>query len=205
MTKSKAFHFLETVLKGGEAAVDLMTDNEAVRAVPVIGTAIGLLRGLDDFRDRALVAKLERFVCEPALQSPSAQKKLREGIQADSEEAVKVGETLFLVLDKVTDLEKPGLLARVFLAYLDGEITASQLRRLAHAMDAAFTDDLLALEGWQESAHVSYGTEWKRPLAGAGLTQVVAGQAINDMTTVNYDLTDLGRTLYRVFWHARRP
>lgn len=200
MSPPRNRHFLEAILEAGESAADLLTDNEAVRAVPVVGTALRLLKGVDDLRDRALAAKLERFFRDPALQSERARRKLRDGISDDPEEAAKVGETLFLVLEKVTDLQKPGLLARVFLAYLDGEIRADDLRRLAHAMDFAFTDDLLSLEGWQEGAHVGYGSDWKRPLVGAGLAEVVGASGGHE---VHYQLTALGRTLYRVLWHAR--
>lgn len=203
MTRKKERNFLEAALEAGEAALDLLTDNEAVKAVPVIGTAFKLLKGFDDMRDRALAAKLETFIRDPSLQSDHAREKLRNGISSSEEEAIKVGETLFLVLDKMTDLEKPRLLARVFRAYLDDVITAVDLRRLSHALDGAFTDDLIALEHWQESAHVSYGTEWKQPLVGVGLTRVVTGQTIDTTTEVHCELTELGRKLYKVLWHAR--
>jgi hypothetical protein len=203
MAGKKERNLLEAALEAGEAALDLLTDNEAVKAVPVIGTAFKLLKGVDDMRDRALAAKLETFVRDPSLQSDQVRVKLRNGISSSEEEAIKVGEMLFLVLDKMTDLEKPRLLARVFRAYLDEVITGVDLRRLSHALDGAFTDDLFALEHWQESAHVSYGIEWKQPLVGVGLTRVVTGQTIDTMTEVHYELTELGRKLYQVLWHAR--
>ena len=202
MGEKKERNFLEAFLEGGEAALDLLTDNEAVKAVPVVGTAIKVLKGFDDVRDRALAAKLEKFVQDPSLQSDGARDKLRNGISTDAQEAIKVGETLFLVLDKMTDLDKPSLLARVFRAYLDGLITSVDLRRLAHAIDGAFTDDLVSLESWQESAHVSYGAEWKQPLVGVGLTRTVTGQVWDNATEVHYELTDLGRKLYQTLWHA---
>jgi len=202
MSERKERNFLEALLEGGEAALDLLTDNEAVKAVPVVGTAIKLLKGVDDARDRALVAKLEKFIQDPSLQSARAREKLRSGIAADLNEATKVGETLFLVLDKMTDLDKPGLLAKVFLAYLDNVISAAELRRLAHAIDGAFTDDLISLQNWQESAHVAYASEWKQPLVGAGLTRVVTGQSWDSLTDVNYELTELGRKLHQALWHA---
>lgn len=202
MATNKDRNFLEALLEGGEAALDLLTDNEAVRAVPVVGTAIRILKGVDDARDRALAAKLEKFIQDPSLQSIRAREKLRNGISADPEEATKVGETLFLVIERMTDLDKPGLLAKVFLSYLDGVITAVELRRLAHAIDGAFTDDLLSLQTWQESAHVSYGSDWKQPLVGAGLTRIVAGTTWDSVGEVNYELTDLGRKLYLALWHA---
>lgn len=119
MSDRRERDFLEAFLEGSEAAIDLATDNEAVKAVPVVGTAIKLLKGFDDMRSRALAAKLTKFLMEPALQSEKMRAKLRIGISASDEEARKVGECLFLVLDRMTDLDKPSLLAKAFVAYLD--------------------------------------------------------------------------------------
>lgn len=203
MSEKKEYHFLDAFLEGGEAALDLLTDNEAVKAVPVVGTAIKMLKGVDDTRNRALAAKLQKFIQAPSLQCSSALHKLRIGISSDRKEANKVGETLFLILDKMTDLDKPALLARVFRAYLDEQISSIDLRRLAHAISGAFTDDLISLENSQESAHVSHGSEWKQPLVGVGLTRVVTGQSWTDMTEVHYELTELGLKLYKILEHTK--
>ena len=202
MSDRKNRSFLEAFLEGSEAAIDLVTDNEAVKAVPVVGTAIRLLQGVDDVRSRALAAKLTKFLTEPALQSEKLRAKLRAGISASDEEARKIGESLFLVLDQMTDLEKPRLLAKVFAAYLDEVVSASELRRISHSMGSAFTDDLLALQEWEETLHLKYGSEWKQPLVGSGLTRVVTGKTYDDLSEVYYELTDLGRALYRALWHA---
>lgn len=202
MNDRRERNFLEAFLEGSEAIIDLATDNEAVKAVPVVGTAIKLLKGFDDVRSRALAAKLTKFLTEPALQSEKIRAKLRAGISASDEEARKVGESLFLVLDRMTDLDKPSLLAKVFVAYLDEVVSESDLRRIAHAMDAAFIDDLLSLQEWEETLHPKYGNEWKQPLAGSGLTRVVTGQTYADMTEVYYELGELGRILHRALWHA---
>lgn len=202
MSDRRERNFLEAFLEGGEAIIDLATENEAVKAVPVIGTAVKLLKGMDDMRSRALAAKLTKFLTEPALQSETIRAKLRAGISTSDEEARKVGESLLLVLDRMTDMDKPSLLAKVFVAYLDEVISESELRRIAQALNAAFIDDLLALQDWDESLHPKYGNEWKQLLAGSGLTQVVTGQTYGDMTEVYYQLGDLGRVLHRALWHA---
>jgi hypothetical protein len=69
-------------------------------------------------------------------------------------------------------------------------------------MGSAFTDDLLALQEWEETLHLKYGSEWKQPLVGSGLTRVVTGKTYDDLSEVYYELTDLGRALYRALWHA---
>lgn len=201
MAERRQHHILEAFLEGSEAAIDLATDNEAIKAVPVIGTALRVLQGIDDIRSRAFAAKLRRFIDSPELRTGKARAKLKNGIASSSENAEKIGETLFLVLERMTDLEKPALLAKVFAAYLDGVIDSAQLRRAAHAMDSAFTDDLLALSRWDASINPSCAAEWMMPLAAAGITHTVAGRTYDDQGTIYYHLTDLGKALHEALQH----
>ena len=93
------------------------------------------------------------------------------------------------------------MLARTFAAYLHGAITSVELRRIAHAMNSAFTDDLRQLLAWDESIHDSYGSDWKEPLVGSGFTRVRTEHPY-DGGAVYYELTDLGRTLRRAMHHV---
>lgn len=64
MPKQRDRPLLEALLTNVEAITDSLTDNEAVRSVPVIGTAFKVCKGLDDLRSRTLAAKLERFLTD---------------------------------------------------------------------------------------------------------------------------------------------
>jgi len=134
-------NFLEAFLEGGEAIADLLINNEALEAVPVVGTAFKLSRGLTDLRSRALSAKLLKFLTEPSLIRSIEAGRARDRLNKDEYRGV-VGEALFLTLDKVTDLKKPALLGRAFAAYLDAVIDTETLLALAHAVDLAFVRDL---------------------------------------------------------------
>ncbi len=202
MTKKKNRHFLEAFLEGSEAAIDLATDNEAVKAVPVIGTALRILHGVDDLRSRAFAAKLHKFIQSPELRTDKARAKLKEGIASSPEEAERIGETLFLVLERMTDLDKPAMLAKVFAAFLDDRIDATTLRRIAHAVDSAFTDDLAKLSRWNADIHPSYAIEWMRPLSGSGITHAIAGRVFNDVGETGYELTEMGKTLHAILTDA---
>jgi len=198
MAEKKNRHFLEAFLEGTEAAIDLVTDNEAVKAVPVIGTALRILNGVDDLRSRAFAAKLFKFIQSPELQTEKARRKYREGISSSPDEAEKVGETLFLVLERMTDLDKPAMLAKVFAAFLDGRIDGNLLRRIAHAMDAAFTDDLGRLARWNADINPAYAIEWMRPLSVSGLTHAITGRTYDQLGEVTYELTEVGKVLHEI-------
>jgi hypothetical protein len=73
-------NFLEMFAEGAEAAWDLAIESEAVKAVPVVGTAFKFLKGLDDLRSRVLMGKLHRFLNEPSLRAAMEAKELRDEI-----------------------------------------------------------------------------------------------------------------------------
>jgi hypothetical protein len=93
--------------------------------------------------------------------------------RAESEERKKIGETLFLVLERLTDLQKPLWLAKAYAAYLANELTSSDLRRLASPIDTAFWDDLIELiESPETPGSPMDVVHWKKRLAAAGLTDI---------------------------------
>lgn len=140
MSKSDR-NFIEAALEAGEAGVDLLTDNEAIKALPVVGLAFKLLKGLDDLRSRILLAKLTKFITEPSLVNSLEAGRVRRRLDGDKDREL-IGEVLFLTLDKVTDLRKPELLGRAFAGYLDEVIDSETLLLLSHAIDSAFAGDL---------------------------------------------------------------
>lgn len=194
-------HFLEATLENAEVVVDSMIENEVIASIPVIGTAIKICKGLDDIRSRAFAAKLERFVEHPHLSSQAAKVEIVRKIRAAPDESRRVGEVLFLVLDRFIDLDKPNVLATVFVAYLRSDISVEELQRLAQAIDIAFSGDLRSLLTADE--HVVLGTPadsgslpWMETLIPSGLTiNVARGVGIVRMAC---EVTPLGRTLWRV-------
>lgn len=207
MTKPKDRNFLEATLQNIEVAVDAATSNEAIASIPVIGTAFKVCKGIDDLRARAFAAKLERFVSAPSLVEPKAKAAILRKMQSSSVEAQKVGETLFLVLDRFIDLNKPEILAKVFVAYVDGLISAIDLQRLAQAIDIAFSGDLTSLLDAEEMV-VNGGMPdatylpWMRTLIPSGLTINNAG-GVTVVKTSN-EVTPLGRLLWNAWHHEVR-
>ena len=193
---------LEAVLQNVEVAVDAITANEAVAAIPVIGTAFKLCKGFDDLRSKAFAAKLARFFGVEAVSSPAAKAAIVARVQSSPEEARKVGETLFLVLDRFIDLDKPELLARLFLAYLGGTVSAVELQRLAQAIDVAHAGDLHDLINAQESVVIGSALDatyrpWMQTLIPSGLT-INKAEGVGAKT--RNEVTPLGQ----LFWRAAR-
>ena len=57
--------------------MDTATENEAASAVPILGTALEVCKDVDDLRNRAMAAKICKFLMEPSLQIASQQSQIK--------------------------------------------------------------------------------------------------------------------------------
>ena len=195
-------NLLEATLQNIEVAVDAATANDVIASIPVIGTAFKICKAIDDIRARAFAAKLNGFVAEPGLSTPAAKAALAQKLRDSPDEARKVGETLFLVLDRFIDLYKPAILAKVFVAYLDNVVTARDLQRLAQSIDIAFAEDLKALIDAEGSCILGNTAEdayapWRKMLLPSGLT--INNARCFTVVRTSYDVTPLGQLLWKAF------
>ncbi len=202
MPKPRERNFLEAVLENAEAYVDAITDNEALRQVPVIGTALKVCKGMDDLRSRVLMAKLAQFIEAPALQPARVKLQMQQKLRSDPETQAAVGETLFLVIEKVTNLEKPGILAKAFAAYLDDLIDSGTLMRLAHAIDLTFLDDLQRLAKIDPIQGLRHEDRWGANLIGPGFAAPDSGLVGGGSF---FRLTPLAKEFIRVMSHVASP
>lgn len=109
--------------------------------LPIIGPAVGVMKTVDDFRNRILATKLHSFLQGLGTHSSKENEAMVQKL-GDAVDRAKIGEILFLTLDRYTDLDKCELLGKLVLACGLGLLTTTELRRLAMAIDGAFSDDL---------------------------------------------------------------
>src|SRR6266513_2761658 len=95
---------IEAVVTHAEETWDALESSEIATVIPVAGHIVKIWRAGHDLRDALFAAKLLSFIRDPSLQTPQARARMRE--RAESDEAKKFGETLLLVLDRLTDMQK---------------------------------------------------------------------------------------------------
>lgn len=190
----------ELLLEVGESAIDLVTDNDAVRDIPVVGWAFKVARALDDIRSNLLARKIAKFMSDPSLLAAVNAQEESSRIHLNNEHANEVGETLLMVLDKVTDFSKPALLAKAYASYLDGIIDKELLLMLAHIIDISSKIDLQHFIERGRNTSTNSGA-WEERLVHTGLFEL-------DYASVTYggaaatSITPLGKALYRVLDHC---
>ena len=197
MGKESNRHFLDALLSNVEVIIDNITDNELVRSIPVIGTAFKIVKGLDDVRSKALQSKLQGFLASPGMDSDAATEAFKKKLEASPEEAEKAGETLFLVLERLIDLRKPPLLAKVFLSFLNENVSLSSLQRLATAIDLAFMDDIDSMVTPNPPAEVL------RNLLNSGLAEINYTALYGGFNSLDFRLSKIGKMLREIIIHSQ--
>jgi hypothetical protein len=97
---------LDAVASTAESVADIAIKDELLAAVPFVSTAFKVVKAMDSARDRLFAAKLQAFVAEVDTLDPTERMQLSKKLTAD-DGGRKAGETLLLVLDKITDMDKP--------------------------------------------------------------------------------------------------
>ncbi|WP_271254369.1 hypothetical protein [Pseudanabaena sp. Chao 1811] len=127
---------------------------------------------------------------------------MRQKIVESPQELEEVGNTLLMVLDKVTEFNKPRLLGNLFVAYLDNIISKEDMLRLIYAVEVAFADDLRKLIQNGTASDVGSHLEFLVP---SGLSCVVAGGWSNmgsSSTEVSYKTTILANKMLQAYYHV---
>jgi hypothetical protein len=181
--------------------LDELLDVELLSEIPVLGTLTKLARLGLTVRDRLFLSKVSRFLTSLPTAREAEWREFQSKMQADQKFVQRTGEVLVLLLERMNDLEKPQLLAKVFEAYRSGLLTFEEFRRLGEVIDAAYIEDLKRLA----DRKVVDGTdpvEYLSGLAKVGLVVIapaVGGYPIvTEQSKEHVMLTGLGTLFVRV-------
>jgi hypothetical protein len=125
-----------------EVGLDSILDEGVLKDAPMLGAVVKTCAISKTIRDRLFVRKVWDFLraC-PRFNDLEKLAFVREHLDAP-EKARRLGDAIVLILDKMDDLDKPQMLAKVFAALVRGKIGLDHFRRLASAIDIGFSEDL---------------------------------------------------------------
>ena len=192
-----------------EAGIDQLLQEGFLRDVPILGSVVGVIRAAGAVRGLLLAKKLGRFLL--SLQTvPQAERQAFHDSLNTREERRKVGEGLLLLLDRLDDMEKPELVARLFRALMRGTIDRKTFQLMASAVDRLFMPHLDTLVSFYSSDSVDSSDgpadrDVYQTLAFAGLVRVDArgdgGGLIGAEfagATIHYEGNQLGERFVRI-------
>ena len=129
----------------GDFGLGALLDEKVLKEVPYLKLVIACRKTWTAIHDQLFLRKVAGFLAA-CPQFTDAQKEafVREHL-SDPKKAKNLRDALVLILDKLDDLEKPEMLAKVFAAHVRGKIPHECFRRLASAIDIGFIEDLKVL------------------------------------------------------------
>jgi len=185
---------LDLTMTVGEFAVDTITKGEVLEAVPFVNLAFKALKAKDSVADAIYANKLVLFVNGIGELTDDELAKASEQLLQD--DGKKAGETVLLVLDRITDLDKPELLGFLFKQFAVGLLTSEQLRRLSIAVDVAFGDDLRDFLDPEARRSQEQEQDCRRRLVPTGLTFLHIASGFGVGGDSSYHFTVLGSLFY---------
>jgi hypothetical protein len=149
-----------------ESAGDLFFKGGILDGIPVVGGLLKTLKAGISIREYFFAKKLLTFLVGIHQADKENRRKFRE--KMDREETFrKVSEHLLVILDKIEDLEKATLIAKIFMCLLNDDINYTTFRYYSGIVAKAFIDDLKTLKGIKSGKN--YTGYAKSSLLGLGL------------------------------------
>ena len=106
----------------GEVALDSVAKDGLLKDIPVLNSIVGVAKLAISIRDTLLVKKILHFLRELGDTTEEERKKFLQEFEDDPKEQRKIGENLILLLDRLDNLDKPVMVAKLMKAYMKGEI-----------------------------------------------------------------------------------
>jgi hypothetical protein len=137
-----------------EIAIDQLSEVEGVaKEVPIIGSIVKVIRLGFSIKDIHFLKKLGMFLWHLREVPCHERVKLIKKLEEDSKYKADVGSKIMMLLDRVDHFEKPMMIANAFKAYLNNEITYSQLQRINFAIDHLFMGDIDEFRAFYNKSH----------------------------------------------------
>lgn len=125
MSQSITEECSELVSSIAEVTLDSVLEDGLLKDIPIIASAISVYKLGASLRERHELMKLYYFVklFNNGMQDEEQREKYILNFQNDQKIRNKELAYLMVVLDKYINLDKPQMLAKIYLSYLNGEIT----------------------------------------------------------------------------------
>ena len=151
MSKPKPFDMLNDNSGLAEFGLDQFLEDGVFKDIPVVGAILGVVKTVSTARDVIFANKLKRFLFVLHEFDENQKSIILEALES-KKERMRAGEFLITIIERISDIEKADILAKLFKAYLTSRIDYDIFVRLSLAVDRAHVPDLIELKnsefGW---------------------------------------------------------
>ena len=194
-----------------EIGLDTIMEDGILKDIPIISTAISLYKIGSSIKERHNLKKLLIFLNEinKGIVGEEKLKKYREKFQSNEKFRNQEIEYLLVLIDRYIDYDKPQMLAKLYLAYLDGIIFWEELIKYAEVIDRFLIGDLQELQkGAQYDLHYQKSSDALLRLASLGLVvehskgfevnNTCGSLSLPDLQQKDYEITMFGNKLIKI-------
>lgn len=186
----------------GEITIDSIVGNDAISQIPIIGTLRSLYKINNSVSDYLFIQKLLKFFNELGQISDSKKEKMILRIGKDEKYRDRVGDDLLEIINKIDNSDKPRLIAKLFIAYIEEIISLEKFFKYSQIINHSFLPDLMKISDYDLGQVLSI--EDSSSLLSLGLIEVktiqrtgsvsMMSQAQNNQ--IEFVLNPNGRELY---------
>lgn len=156
-----------------EVGLDAIIDDGILKDIPLLSTAISMYKIGNRINDRHNIKKLAFFLNEINNRIANEEKraKYRQKIQENAKFRNQELEYILVLIDRYISYDKPKMLAKLYLAYLDDTIIWEELTMYSEIIDRLLLSDyrmFISSEG-SITVHRSIGGESLLRLEALGL------------------------------------
>ena len=169
----------DTSLDYAEILIDSITENEALREIPLVKTVVASVNVFNSIRDKANLKKLLVFLKEFHSKEISNEdfQKFEEKFRTNQKFKEKTLEHILIFIDRINVTEKSKVLGRLFGSHIQGKMDWDRFIALSicleniHPNSFAFLEKL-SKQDWivREQAYTSRDYEKEGLLSSAGIS-----------------------------------
>lgn len=132
----------DLAVEWGEFGLDALLGEDVLKHAPMLGTIVKICGISKTIRDRLFARKVWEFLrASPKFTEKEREDFVREELD-DPQRARRLSEAIVLILERLDDLQKTEMLAKIFAAFVRRKIDYGSFRRLTTGLERAFVDDL---------------------------------------------------------------
>jgi hypothetical protein len=175
-----------------ELGLDALTEDGVFKNIPIISTFMSVYRIGNSIWEKHHIAKLIAFLNEinNAIADEEERVKYREKFSGNEKFRDRELEYIIILIDRYITFEKPQMLAKLYLAYLDGKMTWKELTMYAEIIDRFLPGDWKLLDDNKLSEYTpeSAAIDGVQRLISMGLVS----QKWHKTPAYTYDGVDIG-------------
>lgn len=138
---------IECISNFTEIGLDAIMENGVLKDIPFISTAVSIYKIGNSIKERHNIKKLIEFLnaINNGILDENKRLEYQEKFKNNEKFRNQEIEYLLILIDRYISYDKPRILAKLYLAYLDGNINRNEFQKYSAIIDSLLPEDIYAL------------------------------------------------------------